>query len=84
MVAILPIIPFESFEATLTFGLVKNRQRLENSIIDIARFRSILQTKTLPSFDNFSKVKLILQQVIEFPMPAVLETNRRKFALRKI
>ena len=73
MVAFLPLIPVEPFETTFTFGLTKNRQRIRNSIIDFHRFRLILETKILPSFDNFRKVKSILQQVIEFPTPAVLE-----------
>ena len=73
MVAILPLLPTEPFETTFTFGLTKNRQRSRNSIIDFARFRLILQTKILPSFDSFGKVKSVLQQVIEFPTPAVLE-----------
>ena len=73
MVATLPLIPTEPFETTFTFGLTKNRQRNGNSIINFPRFRSILQTKILPSFDSFGEVKSILQQVIEFPTPAVLE-----------
>ena len=72
-VAILPLIPVEPFETTFTFGLTKNRQRFRSSIINFPRFRLILRTKILPSFDNFSKVKSILQQVVEFPTPAVLE-----------
>ena len=73
MVAILPLIPVEPFEKTFTFGLTKNRQRVENSLIDFFHFCLILQTKILPSFDSFREVKSILQQVIEFPTPAVLE-----------
>ena len=73
MVAILPLLPVEPFETIFTFGLTKNRQQNGKSIIDFARFRAILQTKILPNFDNFSEVKSILQQVIEFPTPAVLE-----------
>ena len=73
MVAILPLIPIEPFETTFTFGITKNRQRIENSIIDFPRFCLILQTQILPSFDNFREVKSILQKVIEYPTPAVLE-----------
>ena len=73
VIAILPLIPVEPFETTFTFGLTKNRQQNGKSVIDFPRFRLILQTKILPSFDNFSEVKSILQQVIEFPTPAVLE-----------
>ena len=73
MVAILPLLPFEPFETTFTFGLSKNCRQVRNSIIDFACFCLILETKILPSFDNFREVKLILQQVIEFPTPAVLE-----------
>ena len=73
VIAILPLIPVEPFEATFTFGLTKNRQRSGNSIIDFPRFRLILQRKILPSFDNFRNVQSILQQVIEFPTAAVLE-----------
>ena len=73
MVAILPSIPVEPFETIFTFGLTKNRQAVRNSVIDFPRFRLILQRKILPSFDNFREVKSILQRVIEFPTPAVLE-----------
>ena len=73
MVATLPLLPIEPFETTFTFGLTKNRQRNKNSVINFPRFRLILQTQILPSFDCFGKVKSILQQVIEFPTPAVLE-----------
>ena len=73
MVAILPLIPIEPFETIFTSGLTKNRQRIGNSVIDFHHLRLILQAKILPGFDNFSEVKLILQQVINFPTPAVLE-----------
>ena len=73
VIAILPLIPVEPFETTFTFAITKNRQAVRNSIINFHRFRLILQTQILPSFDNFSEVKSILQQVIEFPTPAVLE-----------
>ena len=73
MVAILPILSVEPFETTFAFGLTKNCQRSGKSLIYFARFRLILQTKILPCFDDFSEVKSILQQVIEFPTPAVLE-----------
>ena len=73
MVAMLPSIPVEPLETIFTFGLTKNRQAVRNSVIDFPRFRLILQTKILPSFDNFREVKSILQRVIEFPTPAVLE-----------
>ena len=67
------ILPVKPFETTFTFGLTKKRQRVVNSIINFYRFRLILQTKILPSFDNFSEVKSILQQMITFPTTAVLE-----------
>ena len=73
MVAILPLLPIELIETTFTFGLTKNHQRVKNSVIDFARFRLILQTKILPSFDSFREVNSILEQVIEYPTPAVLE-----------
>ena len=73
VVAVLPLIPAEPFETTFTLGLIKNRQRNRNSVIEFPRFRLILRTKILPSFDNATEVKSILQQVIKFSTPAVLE-----------
>ena len=73
MVAFLPLIPVEPFDSTFTFGLTKNRQRIRNFFINFPRFCLILETKILPSFDNFRKVKSILQQVIKFPTPGVLQ-----------
>ena len=73
VVAILPLIPVEPFKTTFTFGLTKNRQRNRNSVIDFPRFRLILRTKILPNFENITEVKPILQHVIKFSTPAVLE-----------
>ena len=73
VVAILPLIPAEPFETTFTLGLTKNRQRNRNSVIAFPRFHLILQTKILPNFENITEVKPILQHVIKFSTPAVLE-----------
>jgi len=46
---------------------------MRDSVIDFSRLISIIQTQILPKFNNVTEVKNILQAVIQFPTPAVME-----------
>ena len=54
MIAILPLIPLESFQTTFTIGFAKDHKYEKNSFIVYQHFAHILQRVTIPSFTNTS------------------------------
>ena len=73
VISALPLIPLEPFKSTFTYGLVKDRKVDRNTVLDFAYMVSVLQARILPSFRNVAEVKFVLQSVIQFPTPSVME-----------
>ena len=73
VIAILPVIPIEPFQAIFTVGVAQNHIYEENSFIDYPYIVYVLQSFTLQSFINTTEVSSVLQGVIQFPTPKVME-----------
>jgi len=72
-VGVVPLIPFEPFNSLFTFGLVRDHQTHKDSLIDFQHIVPFFQENILPTFDNVTEVKSVMNAVIQFSTPSVME-----------
>ena len=73
MVATLPLIPLEPLETTFTFGLVKNFQFDQDTLVDYSFFNLFFREQFLPLSYNITEVNVVLHAVNQFPTSSVME-----------
>ena len=72
-VAVLPVIPLQTLQKIFTIGFARGFRYERDSFIAFQFFASVIQTKIIPSFSNFTEVTTVLKAVTQFPTPSVME-----------
>jgi len=73
LVSVIPLIPLEPFYSIFTFGLARNYRLDRDSFIDFQYIVLFFQTRILPTFENATEVKSVVNAITQFPTPSVMQ-----------